>query len=216
MFTDTHQLIRIRIRDLPDTTFNNLLDILDRTQGPFLRKSSEAAMHLIGPLISGTPRLPGRFRIEMYAPDDIIRYPKGSEELLTVLSEVYAAIFPGAERLIPDFFLVLLSLLSIFSGSSEYDADALECCTKGWTFSSGALRKWIPFCCSFLDTMSRFARRGFIFLGLEAFVPSCMYIKSRTLFPDTSRSSMYFAMKRSLISQRRGISLDHLPLCHAS
>jgi hypothetical protein len=103
MFTHTYHLIQIRIRDLSDTAFNNLLDILDRTQGPSLRRSSEVTMRLIGPLISGTPRLPGRFRIEAYTADDIIRLPKGSEELLDMLSEVYDAIIPGAGRLIPDF-----------------------------------------------------------------------------------------------------------------
>ncbi|OJI98825.1 hypothetical protein ASPVEDRAFT_148005 [Aspergillus versicolor CBS 583.65] len=76
------------IRDLSDTAFNNLLDILDRTQGPSLRRSSDVTMRLIGPLISGTPRPPGRFRIEAYTADDIIRLPKGSEELLDILSEV--------------------------------------------------------------------------------------------------------------------------------
>lgn len=88
---------------MPDATFNNLLDILERTQGPLLKRSSEVTMRLIEPLISGTPRLPGRFRIETYAADDIMRYPKGSEELLDVLSEVYTAIFPVPGRLVSDF-----------------------------------------------------------------------------------------------------------------
>ncbi|KAL3475684.1 hypothetical protein BJX99DRAFT_154460 [Aspergillus californicus] len=73
---------------LPDTAFSDLLDILDKTQGDLLRRSSEVASRLIEPLIYETPQDSVRFHIEIQEAEDILRHPKGSEELLNLLDLV--------------------------------------------------------------------------------------------------------------------------------
>ncbi|KAL3462796.1 hypothetical protein BJX64DRAFT_288007 [Aspergillus heterothallicus] len=73
------------ILGLPDTTFNELLAVLDRTQGNLIRRFSEAAMRVIGPLMKGTPQSSEQFQIATYKSEDIMQYPKGAEELLNIL-----------------------------------------------------------------------------------------------------------------------------------
>jgi hypothetical protein len=88
MWPPTCKLTYIRIAELPDTVFNKLLDVLDRTQGDLLRKSSEAVMRLIGPLMNGTSQSFEQSHIETYELEDIMRHPKGSEELMNILDLV--------------------------------------------------------------------------------------------------------------------------------
>lgn len=88
MWPATCKLTYIRIADLPDKTFNKLLDVLDRTQGNLLRRSSEAVMRLIEPLMNGASQSSGLSHIETYELEDIMRHPKGSKELMNILDLV--------------------------------------------------------------------------------------------------------------------------------
>ncbi|KAI9367231.1 hypothetical protein BJX61DRAFT_529501 [Aspergillus egyptiacus] len=73
---------------LPEGTFNKLLDILDRTQGAFLRSSSDAAACIIEPLIYSAPHGTARRHLEICKVEDIFQHPKGSKELFDVLHQV--------------------------------------------------------------------------------------------------------------------------------
>lgn len=74
------------IISLPDSAFGEFLNILEDSQRDILRRFSDAAFSVLEPLLYGTFRGPMQSNISSYAAKDIIRCPKGSDELLTILS----------------------------------------------------------------------------------------------------------------------------------
>ncbi|KAH1286938.1 hypothetical protein KXX11_002309 [Aspergillus fumigatus] len=74
------------IISLPDSAFGEFLNILEDSQRDILRRFSDAAFSVLEPLLYGTFRGPMQSKISSYAAKDIIRCPKGSDELLTILS----------------------------------------------------------------------------------------------------------------------------------
>lgn len=71
---------------MPDSAFGEFLNILEDSQRDILRRFSDAAFSVLEPLLYGTFRGPMQSNISSYAAKDIIRCPKGSDELLTILS----------------------------------------------------------------------------------------------------------------------------------
>jgi hypothetical protein len=70
---------------LPNSVFGEFLNILEDSQRDIVRRFSDAAFSVLEPLLYGTLPGPMQFHISSYAAKDIIRCPKGSDELLTIL-----------------------------------------------------------------------------------------------------------------------------------
>ncbi|KAB8224410.1 hypothetical protein BDV33DRAFT_188076 [Aspergillus novoparasiticus] len=74
------------IISLPDSVFGKFLNILEDSQGDILKSFSDAAFSVLEPLLYGTSQGSMQSHVSSYAAKDIMRCPKGSDELLTILS----------------------------------------------------------------------------------------------------------------------------------
>lgn len=81
---ESHTLTRIRIQEIRETSLKTFIEILDQSQGHYLRAVCKAADPLLQYLVYGKSTTT-EFAIESTDAADILQLPKGSEELLRLL-----------------------------------------------------------------------------------------------------------------------------------
>lgn len=74
-----------RLSRIPDTLFSRLLDILKETQGHELEAFSQGAWNIVSQMISCPAGQCSRFPLENVQSSEILKYPKNSPGLLTML-----------------------------------------------------------------------------------------------------------------------------------
>lgn len=81
---ESHTLTRIRIQEIRETSLKTFIEILDQSQGHYLRAVCKATDPLLQYLVYGKSTTT-EFAIESTDAADILQLPKGSEELLRLL-----------------------------------------------------------------------------------------------------------------------------------
>jgi len=76
-----------RLCSMAVADLEKFLPILDRSQGNLLREFSEAANPMVRHMLRGTVKGSQIFRLEAIDPEEILRLPKGSRALLSMLGE---------------------------------------------------------------------------------------------------------------------------------
>lgn len=76
-------LTHFRIFELYDKEYQQVLSILDRTQGPLLRTIS-ASLRGIPAFVLNEPHAQPTSPMESLPPRDLLEFPKGSKEMLRV------------------------------------------------------------------------------------------------------------------------------------
>ena len=71
---------------LPDSVFTDFVTLLDKSQGGILRKFSVAVSPIVERLVVGTRQQHEPIRLETVQVSEVLRLPKGSHELLSLLS----------------------------------------------------------------------------------------------------------------------------------
>jgi hypothetical protein len=70
---------------LPDSVFKDFVTLLDKSQGKILRQFSAAVSPIVETLVVGPRQQHEPFRLETVQVSEILRLPKGSPELLSLL-----------------------------------------------------------------------------------------------------------------------------------
>lgn len=73
------------ILGLADDAFEIFVKVLDESQGDLLRDISKAAKQAFEHILYEDTRRPNLFALEMLAMEDILKLPKGSQELRSLL-----------------------------------------------------------------------------------------------------------------------------------
>ncbi|KAJ5379600.1 hypothetical protein N7509_012719 [Penicillium cosmopolitanum] len=77
-----------KIREINDTNLKAFIDILDQSQGDYLRSVCKAAEPLLSSLIYTSSSKAAEFPLERIETADILQLPKGSDDLLFLLRDV--------------------------------------------------------------------------------------------------------------------------------
>jgi hypothetical protein len=72
---------------LADADYEKFVDILDNSQGDLLRAFSDAVLPVVQALTGGNAQQRRPFKLEKVTVSDIMRYPKGSQTLLELVTE---------------------------------------------------------------------------------------------------------------------------------
>lgn len=78
-------LTSLRITKLTDSVFGDFVTLLDKSQGSILRNFSAAVSPIVETLVVGPFRQHDLFNLETIQLSDILRQPKGSSGLLSLI-----------------------------------------------------------------------------------------------------------------------------------